>query len=544
MSEAVVFEGVTFTYPDARSPALVGAELSIPEGAFILVTGSTGSGKSTLLRCINGLVPHFTGGEFTGRVTVGGRSTLDSAPRELADVVAFVPQEPSSSFVLDRVEDELAYGMENLGVEPDRMRRRVEETLDLLNIAQLRERSVRSLSGGERQRVAIAAALTTGPKLLVLDEPTSQLDPQGAEDVLAALQRLVHDIGITVVVAEHRLERVASFADVAIGCRTGTPPIMGDPGHVFASVGAGPPVTRLSWAVGWDPPALSVRAARRYAADVRMPDPIPSSAVTSGEVILHAENVSASYGDERVLSDVSFDVRGGEVTAVMGRNGSGKTTLMRCLAGMHDLDEGAVTGSDGAPLRPGRDVALCPQTPETVLFKDSVLEEVEATVDASRSGIQPLRLLYDLGIDSLEKRHPRDLSAGQRLLVAVAAIAATGAPVLLLDEPTRGLDPQTKNRLVEYMESRSERGWSTVLVTHDVELVAATADRVVIMAAGEIIADGGPAEVLGDSPVFAPQMARVFGPGWLTANQVADVIEDRDQNGLPTEELVGDGTSE
>ncbi|MDQ3955677.1 MAG: ATP-binding cassette domain-containing protein [Actinomycetota bacterium] len=544
MSEAVVFEGVTFTYPDARSPALVGAELSIPEGAFILVTGTTGSGKSTLLRCINGLVPHFTGGEFSGRVTVGGRSTLDTAPRELADVVAFVPQEPSSSFVLDRVEDELAYGMENLGVVPDRMRRRVEETLDLLNIAPLRERSVRSLSGGERQRVAIAAALTAGPKLLVLDEPTSQLDPQGAEDVLAALQRLVHDIGITVVVAEHRLERVASFADVAIGCRAGTPPIMGDPGQVFATVGAGPPVTRLSWAVGWDPPALSVRAARRYAADVVMPEPITSSPPETREVILRAQNVSASYGDDPVLSGVSLDIRAGEVTAVMGRNGSGKTTLMRCVAGLHELEGGEVVGFASEPPRPGRDVALCPQTPETVLFKDSVVEEVEATVDASRSGIQPLRLLYDLGIDSLEKRHPRDLSAGQRLLVAVAAIAATGAPVLLLDEPTRGLDPQTKLRLVEYMHSRNERGWATVLVTHDVELVAATADRVVLMAEGQIIADGRPAEVLGDSPVFAPQMARVFGPGWLTADQVADAIEGQEDNGLPTEELVGEGPPE
>lgn len=544
MTEAVVFEGVTFTYPEARSPALVGAELSIPEGAFILVTGATGSGKSTLLRCINGLVPHFTGGEFSGRVTVGGRSTLDAAPRELADIVAFVPQEPSSSFVLDRVEDELAYGMENLGVVPDRMRRRVEETLDLLNIAPLRERSVRSLSGGERQRVAIAAALTAGPKLLVLDEPTSQLDPQGAEDVLAALQRLVHDIGMTVVVAEHRLERVASFADVAIGCRSGTPPIMGDPGHVFATVGAGPPVTRLSWAVGWDPPALSVRAARRYAADVKMPEPRTSSSLEAREVILRAHNVSASYGEDPVLSGLSLDIRAGEVTAVMGRNGSGKTTLLRCLAGLHELEGGEVVGSTSEPPRPGRDVALCPQTPETVLFKDSVLEEVEATVDASRSGIQPLRLLFDLGIDSLEKRHPRDLSSGQRLLVAVAAIAATGAPVLLLDEPTRGLDPQTKLRLVEYMNSRSERGWATVLVTHDVELVAATADRVVLMAGGEIIADGRPADVLGDSPVFAPQMARVFGPGWLTADQVADAIEEQEVNGLPTEELVGESPVE
>ena len=170
-----------------------------------------------MLRAANGLVPQFTGGTFAGRVSVEGRDTLAHPPRRLADVVAFVPQDPGASFVLDRVEDELAYGMENLGVDPAHMRRRVEETLDLLDVAGLRDRSVRTLSGGERQRVAIAAALAAGPRILVLDEPTSQLDPQGAEDVMAALQRLVHDHGMTVLLAEHRLERVAGWVDVAIG---------------------------------------------------------------------------------------------------------------------------------------------------------------------------------------------------------------------------------------------------------------------------------------------------------------------------------------
>ena len=190
MSDALRFDGVTYTYPEEARPAIEDVDLAIDEGSFALAVGPTGSGKSTLLRAANGLVPQFTGGTFTGRVSVDGRDTLAHAPRRLADVVAFVPQDPGASFVLDRVEDELAYGMENLGVDPVHMRRRVEETLDLLDLAGLRNRSVRTLSGGERQRVAIAAALAAGPRILVLDEPTSQLDPQGAEDVMAALQAL------------------------------------------------------------------------------------------------------------------------------------------------------------------------------------------------------------------------------------------------------------------------------------------------------------------------------------------------------------------
>ncbi|MDQ3984935.1 MAG: ATP-binding cassette domain-containing protein [Actinomycetota bacterium] len=527
MTEPVVFEKVSFSYPGSDRRVLAGVDLRIPEGAFVLVVGSTGSGKSTLLRAMNGLVPHFTGGAFSGRVVVEGRSTLDRAPRELADVIAFVPQEPESSFVLDRVEDELAYAMENLGVPPERMRRRVEETLDLLDIASLRDRSVRTLSGGERQRVAIAAALTAGPRLLVLDEPTSQLDPQGAEDVLAALQRLVHDLGMTVVCAEHRLERVAGFADLAVGCRVDRSPVIGDPAEVFEVVGIAPPVARLSWKVGWEPPALTVRSARQRAASTELGAPRAGARPEIGPNLLEASGAVAGYAGTSVLKDVELAVRAGEIVAVMGRNGSGKTTLLRCLAGLHPLDSGRVSLEKGSSPRPGVEVALCPQSPETVLFRDTVSEEVETTLRAAGRDQGATGLLADLGIQELSARHPRDLSSGQRLLVAVAAIAATGAPVLLLDEPTRGLDPEAKARLIDYLAVRSQRNEATVLVTHDVELVAQATGRVVLMAGGEVIADGSPEDVLGDSAVFAPQMTRVFGPGWLTVEQVASALESR-----------------
>jgi energy-coupling factor transport system ATP-binding protein len=517
----VDFERVSFIYPDSDAPVLDDVTLNIPESTFALVTGHTGAGKSTFIRAINGLVPHFTGGEYSGSVTLRGettRNTLDSAPRELADLVAFVPQDPSAAFVVDRVEDEIAYSLENLGVDRTVMRRRVEETLDALNIEGLRDRSVRTLSGGERQRVAIAAALAPGPRVLLLDEPTSQLDPQGAEDVLAALQRLVHDLGITVVLAEHRLERVAGFVDLAVGMRRGGPVTVGDPARVLELMKSGPPVARLGRLVGWSPPPLTVRDARRMAPTLTL-GARPNDERAAGNSLLEGSGLRAGYGRRVVLNDIDVSLDEGEIVALMGRNGAGKTTLLRCLCGLHRPESGMVEVRGTAPVA-GRDVALCPQRPESLLFAETVAGEVEATLKPAGSAASIETSLRALGIAELRDRHPRDLSAGQRLLVAIAAIVATHAPVLLLDEPTRGLDHESKTRLVGFLRSWAGRGRAVMLATHDVELAAEVATRVVMLAAGEVIADGKPGDVLGDSPVFAPQMGRAFGPGWLTPEQV------------------------
>jgi energy-coupling factor transport system ATP-binding protein len=514
------FDHVSFTYPDGARPALADVDLEIAEGAFVLAIGPTGAGKSTFLRSANGLVPHFTGGRFSGRVLVAGRDTTEHPPRALSDVVAFVPQDASASFVLDRVEDELAYGMENLGVAPAHMRRRVEEMLDLLDIEPLRARSVRTLSGGEQQRVAIAAALTAGPRLLVLDEPTSQLDPQGAEDVIAAMQRLVHDHGVTVLVAEHRLDRVAGAVDVALGFDRGSVR-MGDPAEVIRTLAIGPPVARLGRLVGWDPVPLTVRDARTLARTLpmRLVDETPAA----GETRVAIRGLSAEHDGVPALRRIDLRIGGGEIVALMGRNGAGKTTLLRSIVGVHRPSAGDVL-VDGHEPHPGVDVGLCPQEPESILFADTVADEVRSTLHARELPEDPTAILIELGIGDLASRHPRDLSAGQRLLVAAAAVAAARAPVLLLDEPTRGIDPDAKDRLTRFLRSHAADGGVAVFATHDVELAAAVATRVVMLAGGEVIADGDPATVLGDSHVFAPQMTRVFGPGWLTPEQVAEAM--------------------
>jgi energy-coupling factor transport system ATP-binding protein len=519
--EALRFDDVTFRYPDTAAPAIADVRLSIEEGTFVLVAGPTGAGKSTFLRAANGLVPHFTGGTFSGRVLAAGRDTLAFPPRRLADVVAFVPQDPAASFVLDRVEDELAYGMENLGVDPAHMRRRIEEMLDLLDIEPLRDRSVRELSGGERQRVAIAAAMAAGPRILVLDEPTSQLDPQAAEHVVAALQRLVHDQGLTVLLAEHRLERVAGAVDVALGFDAGRV-TAGLPADVIARLRSGPPVARLGRLMGWDPVPLTVREARRLATLPALA--IGTSAAPAGDPVVDVRGLTAAYGAVGALRGIDLAVHQGEIVALVGRNGAGKTTLLRSVAGVHTPRSGTVRVRGHAP-RPGADAALCPQEPEAILFADTVADEVRITLRAQgRDVAEAESLLDELGIAAFARAHPRDLSAGQRLLVAVAATAAAGAPVLLLDEPTRGLDPETKERLARFLRAHAGRGGIVVFATHDVELAAPLATRVVMLAGGEIVADGRPSVILGDSQVFAPQMTRAFGPGWLTPEQVAGAL--------------------
>ncbi|MFD9481995.1 ABC transporter ATP-binding protein, partial [Streptomyces nojiriensis] len=261
------FEQVSVTYEGASAPSLQGVDLVIPEGELTLLVGPSGVGKSTLLGTVSGLVPHFTGGTLRGRVTVAGRDTRTHEPRELADVVGTVGQDPLAHFVTDVVEDELAYGMESLGLPPAVMRRRVEETLDLLGLNELRDRPIATLSGGQQQRVAIGSVLTPHPKVLVLDEPTSALDPAAAEEVLAVLQRLVHDLGTTVLMAEHRLERVVQYADqVLLLPSPGAAPVIGTPAEIMAVSPVHPPVVALGRLAGWSPLPLSIRDARRRSA--------------------------------------------------------------------------------------------------------------------------------------------------------------------------------------------------------------------------------------------------------------------------------------
>lgn len=533
----IEFDAVSVRYERTGPFILRDVDMTILEGEFVLVVGATGSGKSTLLGCINGLVPHFTGGVLNGEVRIDGRATSQHRPRDLADVVGVVPQDPMSSFVTDTVEEELAYTMECLGIPQDVMRRRVEETLDLLGLEELRGRSLRTLSGGQRQRVAIGAVLTAHPKVLVLDEPTSALDPGAAEEVLAALHRLVHDIGVTVILAEHRLERVVQYCDRVVALTgPGQRVTIGEPASMMATAAIAPPVVHLGRAVGWDPAPITVRDARRQAAPLRqllvgLTPPI--RALASTDVIAELRGVTVRYPQVTAVRGVDLTIRRGEIVALMGRNGAGKSTLLHSLVGstgpaagtvrVENLDPRSLSGPQLV-----HHVGLVPQEPADLLEASTVFEECAASDRDSDCAPGTTRAIVALlAPEILDATHPRDLSEGQRLLLALAIVLAAKPALICLDEPTRGLDYPTKERLASIVGDLAADGHAIVLATHDVELAAELATRVVIVADGEIVADGSTAEITTSSPMFAPQVAKVLAPGpWLTVEQVRRALDE------------------
>jgi energy-coupling factor transport system ATP-binding protein len=534
----IEFDRVSVTYDGETEPAIRDVSLTVPEGELALVIGRTGSGKSTLLRTINGLVPHFTGGTLAGRVMVNGRDTRKYRPRDLADVVGIVGQDPMAGFVTDTVEDELAYSMESLGVAPDVMRRRVEETLDLLGLADVRDRALTSLSGGQRQRTAIGAALTSHPAVLVLDEPTSALDPQAAEEVLAALQRLVHDLGVTVVMAEHRLERVIQYADRVIEVPGGSAPVTtGIPVEQMATAPVAPPVVELGRLAGWSPLPLSVRDARRAAVALRgtLTDQAPVRRLQPEQdapELARCNELVVGYGSVVALRGVSLSIKAGEIAALMGRNGAGKSTLLNTLVGLVTPRSGRATvaGADPRRTRPKelvKAVGLVPQEPADLLYAATVADEC-ASADAD-FGVPPGRcwkLLTRLAPDIDDRMHPRDLSEGQRLCLALAVVLCGAPPLLLLDEPTRGLDYGAKRRLTSILRELAAAGHAVLLSTHDVEMVAEVATRVLVLADGELVSDGDTATVIAGSPAFAPQVAKILAPlPFLTVGEVTIALE-------------------
>jgi energy-coupling factor transport system ATP-binding protein len=490
-----------------------------------------------LLKCVNGLVPHFSGGLLAGAVTVGGRDTRTHRPRELADLVGYVGQDPLAGFVTDTVEDELAYGMESLGVGAETMRRRVEETLDLLGLADLRRRPLLTLSAGQQQRVALGSVLTMHPRVLVLDEPTSALDPPAAEEVLAALTRLVDDLGLTVLLAEHRLERVVQYADRIVAIPGGGDSVsIGAPADVMATFAVVPPVVRLGRLAGWSPLPLSVRDARTAAGPLRerlallSPRPAPPP-VAMRELRARLIGVVATYGDVFALREVDLELHAGEAVAVMGRNGAGKSTLLSLLAGLQRPDAGRVLVGDLSPAEltarvAVSQVALVPQEPVDLLWADTVDQEcAEGDADRELPAGSTRALLERIAPGITGTTHPRDLSEGQRLALALAVVLVGDAPLVLLDEPTRGLDYSAKERLVGAIRDLVSDGRTVVFATHDVELVAEVASRVVVLADGEIVSDGPTESVVTASPAFAPQVSKVLAPEhWLTVSQVEKAL--------------------
>jgi energy-coupling factor transport system ATP-binding protein len=530
---ALAVEGLTYRYPHAGADALDGVSLALGAGEFALLAGRSASGKSTLLRAACGLVPHFHGGEVEGTIHVAGLDALDLGPGELAAVVGYVAQDPETQVVSTTVAAEIELPLELRGTPANDRARAVEEVALALAIPHLLGRTVDTLSGGELQRVALAAALVTRPKLVLLDEPTSQLDPVAGDELIWLLRRLNEEWGVAVLLAEHRLERCLAAADRVVAMDAGAISFDGSPAEFLAwAKDSDPaletPAARLFSLAGIEPLPVGVRAARSIleARNALGAEDRPSpSRVSEGDgrasalAALTAKDLWVELErDDRlwdVLRGVDFEVRRGEKVALMGRNGAGKSTLLRAAAGLVEAAAGKISVPDG--------IALLTQNPGDYLVRERVGDELPG--DAGRAALRVV------GLEDAADADPRDLSGGerQRLALAIALagrIEGEGLPGLVaLDEPTRGMDRARKGDLVALIASLAERGAGVVVATHDVEFAAEFAERVVLLGEGEAIADGPAAEVLSGGWYFATEVARVLDlPGVVTPEQGARAL--------------------
>jgi energy-coupling factor transport system ATP-binding protein len=503
---ALELAGVTYAYPDAGTPALRDVTLAIEPGEFVVLAGGSGSGKSTLLRAAAGLVPHFHGGTFAGRLRCGGLDTRDHGPAELAAVAGTLFQDPETQVVMATVRSELAFPLENRGWSGAAVARGVEEAALALGIAHLLDRSTRELSGGELQRVALGAAVAGHPRVLLLDEPTSQLDPVAGDELLGVLRRINEEWGTAVIVAEHRLERCLPAADRVLALDHGALTFDGPPNAfaAWAPPELQPPVTRLCALAGIPDRPATVKTTRRVlAAQIAQHEISPAAASAprrAGDDVMAVRHAWYEIKDgPAILRGVDVGLAPGEAVALMGRNGAGKSTLLRMLAGLIEPTRGKVT-------RAGR-VALLLQNPGDYFLHDRIGDDV---ADAGE----------------FADRHPRDVSGGERQRLALELVLATGEPpvAVCLDEPTRGMDRGHGARLAARLRELAADGTAVLVATHDAEFASAWADRTILLGDGRPVADASTREVLGGGWYFATQTARVFGGGVLTPEEGAAVL--------------------
>lgn len=510
-----------YSYPQAERPALTSVNLRVEPGETVLLTGRSGSGKSTLLGTINGLVPHFFGGRFSGRALIAGHDTRTHRPYELSGIVGTAFQEPAARFVTRSVTDELAFGLEAEGLPGAEIGRRLRATIERLDLGPLVNRPLDQLSGGEQQRVAVAAALVREPRVLVLDEPTSQLDADGAHGVLDWLHELWREGPLTTLISEHRLARMLPEADrVAALGPGGTLEAWGVPEDVVPRLAYGPPLIEAARRLGL-PAGLSDESRARLRSALlglvgasRHPPP--------GDRRLACRGVSFAYPAGFALSEIGFEVMQGEAVALLGGNGSGKTTLLRCVMGL--LAHRGEIEVDGHAIQAlpvagrARWVAYLPQSPSAFLFAETVREELLTTLRyhglKPDAGHDPRAMLEAFGLAALSDQYPRDLSAGERQRTALAAVMIARPGTVLLDEPTLGMDLLSQAALARRIRAWKRAGMSVVVATHDVEFAAAVTDRAIVLHAGRMVAEGATGEVLFERPGLRTALQQLTGRPW------------------------------
>ncbi|HHY05367.1 MAG TPA: ABC transporter ATP-binding protein [Clostridia bacterium] len=543
-------EDLTYYYPGTEAPALKGINLSLNRGEFVLLVGSSGCGKSSLVRALAGLIPDFYGGKIGGHIYLEGQEIRTITRPALVKKVGMVFQDPESQLIMSNVEQELVLGMENLGLPVSLMKRRVMEVGEAFSLSPYRQHSVNELSGGLKQKVVLASVLAMQPEILILDEPTSQLDPVAGEEILTIVRKLNEDQGMTVILIEQRLERCFHLADRVVVMdkgrivqnRTSLEELVTwavEEGSPFL-----PPLPKLFAKSGFTQIPLTVKEGRKLISDKIEETKVVVAEEKKDEgkkqeLLLQVENVAYTYENGvEALTGINLDFFAGDFLVLMGENAAGKTTLLKTIRGLLQPTKGTVRfGGEEIKERPveewAKDIGYLSQHPGDYLFLPTVREEIEFALDNlhlpkdSRVNF----LLEKLGLTKFAESYARDLSTGERQRVALATVLVAEPKLIILDEPTRGLDYELKAYLGEILQDLQQAGQAILLVTHDVEFAAEYATEIALMTQGTIIAKGKKEEILSDSTFFSPQVAKLF------RNLVVDPIVTLEQGKLVLEEF-------
>lgn len=526
---------LSYCYPQKAEPVFDNISLSIQPNTLTLVAGASGVGKSTFLRCINGLVPHFTGGTIGGSINVFGANPTIQGPEVVSELIGFVFQEPEAQFVFETVEDEIAFALENLGLSREEMHSRVASILNKLDLSALRHRKIHDLSGGEKQKIAIASALVLAPKVIILDEPTSQLDPISANEILQLIVQLKQEHHLTVLISEHRLERLLPYTESILYLTPEPGWQFGTPQEILTEMEQVPPIITIAKRFKLTPLPLSLQEfppnmlAQETTKSQSQEEP---NLQMSPDAVIHLEDISVDIQGNKILQNVSLDFHKGEILALMGPNGAGKTTLLRAILGLipskgsrflHHEDMSQLSISDII-----QHVGYLPQNPNDLLFSETVREELAVTLRNHGLQEDPLSivsLLNMLGLGEKMNAYPRDLSVGERQRVALASITIHDPEIIFLDEPTRGMDYGAKLDLSSILKVWRDQGKSIMLITHDVEFASIFADRIAILEEGKFLFSGSPQVALTHFPAYRTQTAALFpGTNWITPLDIPESV--------------------
>ncbi|MHC6181191.1 ABC transporter ATP-binding protein [Clostridium sp. JNZ X4-2] len=520
----IEINNLNFTYPLEKERSLKDINLSLEKNDFLLIAGRSGSGKSTLARAIVGTVPDFYGGTIGGEIKIDGKAVGKMTHQERANKITMVFQDPERQLMMNKVHREIAFGLENVGTDEAVIKRRVYEALQFTGILHLADRDVTSLSGGEKQKVAVASALVYMPSCIILDEPTSQLDPSSAEEMLNLVKKINEELGITIIVIEQRVNRWFDTVDSIAIMNEGSLQLFNDKKDFYYNCSEKqymfmPDYLKFFKKLGFDNMPRDFKDARVKILNAPFKMEKYEEAIAAEEdepTILSVRKMSCKYGSKEVLEDLNFDIKKGEFISIMGANGAGKSTLLKSIMGLKTY-EGTIKlyGSNMSKMNIreiAQHIGYVSQNPNDYLSKDSVYEEVRFTMDNYDIYDEKVveDVLKELQIYDLKDKNPRDLSGGQRQRVAIATILVLQPDMILLDEPTRGLESGLKDKLGKLLQRLNRKGTAIVLVTHDTDFASSFCKRYMIMFNGAIVADGDKEKVLGDGIFYTTSMNKLL----------------------------------